>query len=90
LSPLGAQSGRRERLEPLLVALVAAHSVRVHAEREARVGVAELSHDVRRVLAADVEDRRERMAELVRAHALRQRRLTALHKQLVGVSDPGG
>jgi hypothetical protein len=49
--------------------------------------VAELGHHVWRVLAADVEDRRERVPEFVRAHALRERRLAAPHEQLVGVSD---
>jgi hypothetical protein len=61
--------------------------VGVDAEREARVSVAELGHHVGRVLTADVEDRRERMAEFVRADALRQRRLAAPREQLVGVSD---
>jgi hypothetical protein len=91
LGPRGAQwcpiAALDERLESFLVALVAAHRVGVDAEREARVGVAELGHHIGRVLAADVEDRRERVAELVRAHALRQRRLAALREQLVGVSD---
>jgi hypothetical protein len=54
-----------ERLETLLVALVAAHRMGVDAQREAGIRVPELGHHVRRVLAADVEDRGERVPEVV-------------------------
>jgi hypothetical protein len=42
---------------------------------------------VKPALATDVEDRREGVAELVRAHALWKRRLASPREQLVGVSD---
>ena len=60
-----------ERPEAFLVALVAAHRVGVDAEGEARIRVAKLSHDVRRILAADVQDRGECVAQLVGRHAVR-------------------
>jgi hypothetical protein len=51
--------------------------------------VPELGHHVRRVLAADEEDRGEGVPQLVRRHALGQGLLLALHQQRLGVRDDG-
>ena len=73
--------------EALFVAVVAAHRVGVDAKGEARVGVAELGHDVGRVLAADIEDRGEGVAELVSRDAVRERGVAAAGEQLLRGGD---
>jgi hypothetical protein len=61
-----------ERSEPFLLVAVA-HRVRVHAQRERRIGVAELPHDVHGVLAEREEQARERVPQLVRRQPFGQR-----------------
>ncbi len=61
-----------ERLESLSLLLAPAHHVRVDPQRERRVGVPELLHHVRRVLADRHQDRGERMPEVVRGDPKRQ------------------
>src|SRR4051794_23103782 len=73
----------------LTLGLVAAHRMGVDAQREGRVGVAELLHDCRRIEPADEEDRRERVAQLVGADALGQRLLAPSLEQLVGAAHHG-
>ncbi|MEX0993428.1 MAG: hypothetical protein WDZ37_05475 [Solirubrobacterales bacterium] len=67
-----------ERPQPLALALVAAHRLRVDRERELRVRVSHLGHDDRRVLAEGVQKRRERPPQGVRRQPLRQRRVEPL------------
>jgi hypothetical protein len=78
-----------EGSEAVFVALVAAHRVGVDAEREAGIGVAQLGHDVGRVLAAHIEDRREGVAELVGGDAVWERGMAAVGEQLLGGRDDG-
>jgi hypothetical protein len=91
IRPAGAQwcpmASVDECLQGLLVARVAAHRVGVHTQGERRVGVPELPHHVRRVLAAHEQDRGERVAQLVRGHAGRERLAGAPGEQRVGVRD---
>jgi hypothetical protein len=60
--------GRRLRSSPY-PRLVAAHEVRVDPERERQIGVPELIHHVRRVVAERDGQRRERVPQLVRRQA---------------------
>ena len=76
-----------ERLEAVPVARVATHRVGVDAQCESRVGVSELAHDGRRVLAAHVEDGGEGVAQLVRGDTPGERGLAAFGEQLVGALD---
>lgn len=60
-----------ERAQRRRLVLAATHRVGVDAERELRVGVPELAHHRRRVAAQRDQHRTERVAQLVRRHALR-------------------
>jgi hypothetical protein len=70
--------------KPLPLAVAAPHQVRVDPQRELGIGVAELGHDARKILAASGEDRGECVAELVRGEPLGQGRQAALGEELVG------
>jgi hypothetical protein len=61
--------------------------VGVDAQREGRIGVPHLAHDVGRVFADHRQDGRERVAQLVGRDTDRQLRLPAFGEQLVGALD---
>jgi hypothetical protein len=60
--------------QPLARPSLPAHDVRIDAQGESGVRVAQLRHDICRVAPEGDEDRRERVAELVRRYAARQGR----------------
>jgi len=55
-----------------MLAIAAAHLVRVDAQCQAGISVSELAHHVGRIFAVGDEDRRERPPQRVRREALRQ------------------
>jgi hypothetical protein len=68
---------------------VAAHAVRVHAERERRVGVPDLIHRGARVCSERNEQGCERVPQLVRRERFGQRSLAAFLEPLVRTVDRG-
>jgi hypothetical protein len=80
-------SAHNQRPQALSLAGIAAHHVRVHAQAEPRVGVAELDHDRNGVLTNGDQDRGVCVPEPVGTQPGWQRRLFPPLEQLIGLGQ---